>query len=120
MSDGTIVKYSNTESGLSANGIALIKLNMPLRASANIQVRIESADCNMISCSAIVAEVINSAACGMSSFPDNGIKTGAFVCDGTSLTYEITDGSGGYTPGSIKRADSIYCAGTKPNCEEEE
>lgn len=120
VSDGTVVIYSPTETGISSDGIALIALARPLRDGASIQVRIETADCYMVSCPLVVSGIINDASCEAQNFPEAGIKTGAFVCDGIDLTYEVTDGAGGYTHGPVKRADSIYCGGDKPNCEEEE
>lgn len=119
--DGVEIHFSDTESGLVADEMALIALSEPLQAGQKVTVRISDPNCQVESCAVIVDAIAKGGeSCEPEIFPLEDSLTGELICVGIDLYREAHDGQGAYKAGPLVLANCIYCDGDYPNCEEEE
>ena len=121
--DGLKIYTNSGEYGVVKNYRALIILNEPLIANAELWIYINTEKCNVESCKYIVGSIIsgNGGCTTPNENPIAGTTTGEFVClagsnDFHYLEYDIY---GNKVLGDRIQADCFVCGGIEPNCIEE-
>lgn len=119
MPDGTVIQLTTGDVGYSNVGIAIIKLQYPLKENQTVGAKIEADNCIVSSCVESVKGLSSEKdSCLPRVFPKANVLTGRMLCDGKEFYKQAHDGLGGFKKGVVLFADCIWCGGLNPNCDE--
>ena len=119
--DGLKIYANSGEYGVVKDFRALIILEKPLLADADIWVYVNTSKCNVESCKFSVGSIIlGSADCqNVIETQITGTLTGEMICNGVDFHQLEYDQYGNKVLGPIMQVDCFVCGGIEPNCIEE-
>lgn len=120
--DGLRIYMNSGEFAIVKDEVCMIVLNNPMQANTDVMCFINTANCQVESCTYTVGSLIsgNFVCSTDSNSPIPGTLTGAFVCNPETkdLHQEVFNEFGETVMGEIYFEDCLWCGGTLPNCEE--